>query len=506
MGVRSVLKLDPLRLARDVLETAEDKHRRVLMAERRAIYEDDSESSTKNEITRIFNDQTVKNRAYPYAKMAGSFSLAKRVINEKARPVYIIPPVRAVKNQVDQPKFTLISNETGLDDKLPQALAFGLAQNHSFLQTRYVARLKRTVLSVVPADCVSVIADPDDPHLMLALTYDKRVWVDGKWQTWSVYWDDEVRFDIDHNGNKREPQGGEKHSLGLIPFVHICPVPRVGGQFWNVTSNDDLFATQKAGNLMTLLSLRKLKARGFPSLVVSGDIRSLPKGQLLDEEVPLLAPDGTDIKDLMNDANAQNYLDMLSALESRAAANNGISRARLNQEKDGDDTGLMEQRAEMIKVMRPVEIALFEVFKAVSQEYPDPERRIPMDAEMTIDFGELTMRVDPKAELEVWDMRRKMGVANVLDQIKASNPEIRNDEEAWAELKANMDAEAEFIKQRRALNIAEDANNQEPGQDAAANGAMGPAVRDGEMSKDEAASAASGDEDMDAIARGLLNA
>jgi hypothetical protein len=492
LGVKSVLGLDPLRLARDVLGSAEDKQRRVKMAERRAIYEDDSEAAIKNEITRIFNDHTVKARAYQFAPLAKSFSLAKRIINEKARPVYVVPPVRAVKSRTEQDRLASIANETALDDKLSSALAYALAQNHAFLQTRYVERFDKIVLGVIPADCVSVIPDPDDPHRELAIMYDKRVWRNGEWVTWVVYWDDEVRFDIDEHGNKVVPKGGEKHALGRIPFTHICPVPRVSGQYWNTTSNDDLFATQKAGNLMTLLGLRKLKARGFPSMVVSGDIRGFPKGQLLDEEVPLQAPEGTSIQDLQNEATADNYLTMLDALESRAAANNGISRARMNQEKDGDDTGLMEQRSEMIKVMRPVELAQFEVFKAVSQEYPDESRRLPLDAEMSIDFGELTVRVDPKAELEVWDMRRKMGVANVLDQIKSSNPEIRDDKEAWNELEQNMEAEAEFIKRRRALNVSEQADNQQPGQSPEANGAMGPKVRDNEMTKDEAADQATG--------------
>jgi hypothetical protein len=498
LGVKSVLGLDPLRLARDVLATAEDKTRRALMAERRAIYEGDSESAIKNEISRIFNDPTVKQRAYAFAALAKSFALAKRIVNEKARPVYVVPPVRSTKDKADQDRLAQIALETRLDDKFASALAYALAENHSYVQTRYVDRFKQIVLGVVPADTVSIIEDPDDPHRELALMYDRRVWRDGKWVIWQVYWDDEVTFQIDEHGNKVIGARGERHTLGLIPFTHICTVPRVSGQYWNTTSNSELFATQKAGNLMTLLGLRKLKARGFPSMVVSGDIRAFPKGQLLDEEVPLQAPDGTDIRDLGNEVNADNYLSMLSALESRAAADNGISRARMNQEKDGDDTGLMEQRAEMIKVMRDVELAQFEVFKAVSQEYPDPARRLSVDASMSIDFGELTVRVDPKAELEVWDMRRKMGVANVLDQIKSSNPEIRDDDDAWDELEQNMEAEAEFIKRRRALNVSEDANNQEPGQDAAVNGAMGPAVRDGEMTRDEAAQAATGaNEDPD---------
>lgn len=487
MGVRSVLGYDPVRYAREVLEDSDDKARRVLMANRRAIFEDDSETSIKNEIDRVFNDPTVKSRARQFAPLARSQSIARRIINELTRPVYMVPPVRNVDNDADQKRYQDIAAECALDERLALGLALGLAETASFVQTLYVPRLERMVCSILPADCVSVIADPDDPYLELALIYDKPVYKNGTWVTWHVYWDDEVRFQLDENGNKIPFKGGDAHQLGRIPFVSIHTAPRVGGAYWNPSHNESLFATQRAASLLTLLALRKLKARGFPAMVVNGDIRQFPKGQLLDEEVPIQAPEGTDVKDLQNEADADNYLRMLDALTMTAAANNGISRARMNQDKDGDDTGLLEQRAEMIRIMRPVELAQFEVCKAVSQEYPEQDRRLSLDAKLAVDFGELPVRVDPKAALEVWDLKRKMGIANVLDQIKAENPEIRTDEEAEAELQRNLEIESKFIEARRALNMASDANTRQPGQDPAANGAMGPMVRDGQMTKDEAA-------------------
>jgi len=495
--VSSVLKVDPVRLARAVLASPEDESRRAHQRRRRALFEDDGEAVIKDEINRIFSDPTVKQRVYGFARLAKSQNLAKRIIMELARPAYVVPPVRTVDPADEQERFSRLVTESVTDERMSHGLVMGLVENAAFVQDRYVARLGRVVTSVVPADCVAVVQDPDDPLLEMALIVDKPVLkTDGTRVLWRVYWDDEVKFQLDESGNVVPfAKGGPAvtpHGLGRIPFTAVHTVTRTGADYWNLTSNDDLFETQKAVSLLMLLALRKLKARGFRSLIVTGDLRNFPKGQLLDEEVPIQAPEGTQVTETAEEAAAKNYLEMIEALEMRAAANRGISRARMNQDKAGDDTGLMEQRGGTIQIMRPVELARFEVLKAISREYPDPARRLSPEATMAIDYGEIEHRVDPKEELEIWEARRRMGVASVLDQIKATNEEIKTDEGAWQELDRNLWAEAEFVRRRRALNIPEDMTAQEPGQDPRLNGAMETPVREGLMSRDEAREQARG--------------
>jgi hypothetical protein len=495
MGVQSVLKWDPIRAARDWLASPNEKQRRIIAQRKRYLLVDNSEQVVRNEIARLFTDPTVKSRVLMFAHLAKSVTLFKRVIKELARPVYLVPPTRVVTPDSAQEAYEQIVKETYLDHVAPRWLTMALATGAAFAYPRYVERLNRIVIDVIPADAATVIPDPDDPCKELAIIYDKPVYKqDGTLVIWQVYWDDEISFQVDEQGTPQPFAVGEppfrENTFKRIPIVSLHPYERTG-EYWCTSAAESLVEANMAACTLTTLALRGLKARGFNQLVVTGDAMRFPKGQAMDEESAILAPDGTNVIELANAADASNYLAMIDAVEARAGAEYGISRARLNREKENaDDTGLTEQRAEMIKLMAKAEHDLFEVLQLVSGETTD--RQLPADANVVVDFGEYQFRTDPEAELRVWEQKRRMGVRNVLDQIMAENPEIRTDDDAWDEVERNMDAEAEYIKRRRALNIPEDANTAEPGQSPSENGKMGPMVRDGVMSKDEAAEQATG--------------
>lgn len=479
MGVASVLKSDPVRLARVLMDSRDDTIRMEQSRARRLMLEDNAEMVIRRVINKTFRDESVKRRVYDYAAMARSQSIFKRVVNELARPVYMIPPVRSITPDEDQSRFGQIASECRLDCIMDNALRLSLAQNTSFVFGRFSPRLDRMILQVVPADAARVIADPDDPLEMLAFMYDYEVMLrDGTKVLWHAFWDDTVKFQLDHNGNiasKVEP-----NALGKIPVVAIHSAPRYAS-YWNSTAGDDLYESQNACSLLTLLAMRKLKARGFRAVAFTGDAVNIPKGQIWDEESAIFVPEGATLQELGSEADASNYLRMIESISLAVAANHGISRVRLNQDGNvaGSDVGLMEQRAEIIKFMRHAEIDLFGLIKDLSREM-DEGRRLSADASMSIDFGELTQRVDPKVDLEIWKLKRLDGVANVLDQIKSENPEIRSDDEAWSELERNLQAESEYVRRIRALNIPADASTREPGKNPEENGAMGPMVRDAE--------------------------
>lgn len=485
MGVRSVLGADPVILARNLVDSREDLNRIERQQSRRLMLGDNFESVIKRVIQRTFTDPTVRERVNSFASMARAENIFKRVCQEKARPIYIVPPVRMLDNEADQGRFNAIAEAGGLDCVMDSACLLSLAQNTSFVLEHYNQRLDRIVYQALPADAVRVLQDPDDPLRMLGILYDYEVLLpDGTTVAWRAYWDDEVRFVLNHNNQLAGPVA--EHDLGRIPAVAIHSTPR-WGSFWNVHSGDDLFESQCAVSMLTLLALRKLKARGFRQIVLQGDMLNFPKGQVWDEESGLQVPEGSSVQELGQEADAANYLEMIRALMNDVAANNGISRARLNQENSSSssDVGLLEQRAEIVKFMRLAELELFDLTKQVSREFGD-ERTLSEGARMSIDFAELAQKVDPKADLEIWEMRQKAGVASVLDQIKADNPDIKTDQEAWDEFDRNLVILSQKVLRMRALNESPGATQEQPGQSPAANGALGPAVRDGKMTAGEA--------------------
>jgi hypothetical protein len=119
-------------------------------------------------------------------------------------------------------------------------------------------------------------------------------------------------------------------------------------------------------------------------------------------------------------------------------------------------------------------------------------RPIPDEAILENDFGEIEFRADPEGTLNIWEKLRGMGAMNTLDILKRINPEIRTDDEAWREFERNLAVEARRIEMQRALQMSPTMTMEAPGQNAQANGALGPQVRDGQMTGDEAAKKAEG--------------
>jgi hypothetical protein len=133
--------------------------------------------------------------------------------------------------------------------------------------------------------------------------------------------------------------------------------------------------------------------------------------------------------------------------------------------------------------MYAAELEQFEVLRMVAAEAGQP---LPADARVDVDFGEIEFRADPKGTIELWKLLRSMGLMNTLDMIKRMNPEVRSDDDAWSEFDRNLAVEAKRVEMMRALQMSADMEPDMPGQDAKANGALGPLTRDGKITGDEA--------------------
>jgi hypothetical protein len=518
MGLRDVFPgVQPWKVIADALNSPDEKVRRKVFAERIQLLEDRAEGIVESLIDRLFSSPAVKDRMKPFAHLAVSQAVFKRNVNEVAGTAYSTPPTRYVSlpganepvetaEDVDlaetdsedgpvQENFAALVKETRLNERMNHLAHRLKAANHGFNLTRHVERLNRIVIDVITPECCTVIWDPDDQCKPLSFTYDKPVYKRvGKdnawgWVTHHVTYDDSIVFEMDEND---QLVGSiQEHGFHRMPVVSVRLTEGYG---WNDGTGRALVAADKTCKLMHLLSARLLKAQGFNRDAISGDIIGIPKSQALDEESAVVLPEGTTIQQIGSKQDAAHYIQMLDAVKTSAAADEGISRARLNQDKaeDSSDVGLMEARASMIKVLLPAEQEQFEVLKMVAAAANHPSR-LPLDAMMEIDFGELQHRVDRPGQLAIWEQEITMGLRSIYDCIREDNPEIRTDEEAQQEIVRNAKARAWVVDLMRALNVRTDGNVTEPGQTPEQNGAMGPPVRDGNMTRDEAADRADGE-------------
>lgn len=501
MAVREIYG-NPVRVAMDFVGDTTEKINRTAARRRRLMYEDGLEQTLLADLQRVIGDRTRRDRINTFARFSGSINLYRRVVDDIAGPVYATPPTRRTAPDGDESALKMLADECELDARMALACALAHATPGCALFYRYVQRLERVVVHVIPRDCITVIPDPDDPTRPLGAVYDRVVSVAGKPETHYVFWDKDEAFEINTNGSIVRQFGASSDDTSfrlragaghpeVFPFVFVrASVPSVG--FWDERHCAQLEAAQGAISATLAMALRLVKAQGHTQLLVDGDPANFPKGQVLDPENPIFAGEGNTIATAHNPTDPGNHLKIMEAVQLAAAANYGLNRDHLNAtvRAETDLVALLERRQRAVRVMVRAETEGFSVLKAVSAGHKDAAKRLGDDAVLKADFAEISHKVDRAKLLEIWKSEWGMGLSNPLDAIRSDNPEIRTDDEAMKELERNTEAYAKVVELVRKLNIRTDGAPADPSQSSRQNGAMGPPVRDGKMTRDEADEAA----------------
>ena len=484
MSVREVLKQDPLAVALAVVRDGEDKARREKARQRVDFYQDRIRPHLESEVRHTFKKPEVRARLDPFLGAASGVNIFKRIVDEIARPVYAMPPRRKVSPS-DAAAYAALRREARFDEKMDLSCRLTQATNLVWQHYRVSERLGVTIHLYTP-DQVRVIPDPEDPLRALGIVYDIKL---GN-EKWYVFWDDAETLTF--NGNARVLPGSNfRHGYPRMPWVPIHRKERCSS-FHDIYSGDDLVHTQLAVSLLIALIMKLHKSQGFKQLVASGDaFNTVTSGdQTLDEESMVIVPDGTTIQLLDLKSDAGHYLQTMQSLIDMTAANYGINRDRMNQKTTStvEEAGLLERRQDAVKAFRRAEFEAFEVMKMVSRQHPNPEMRMSEDAKLEqLDFAEISDRADKLTLLQIWQQEQAMALRTPIQNIMALNPEIETEEEAAAHLAANIDVISEWITRLRELNMSKDTSFNGGGQTPEENGRMGPAVRDGAMTRDEAA-------------------
>lgn len=472
MGIRSVLGLDPVDVAKKAITDVQEKLRREEAAKRVALYQDDCASQLEDRIAATFIAPEVRQRIRPFVDLACATSVFRRVVDEVARHVYNPAPGREVDSPEGAIAYATIATAMRLDQRLDQAARLLEATNCVALMPRYTPRLG-PVLDIITPDMMRVIPDPEDPTRELAVLVD--VYAHGE-KPRVECWDDEavMLFDVDGKFLSERP-----NPYGTLPFVVVHKRER-WGTYWDRTSGADLVAAQGAVSLMTALVLKLHKSQGEKQIVVQGDTAMTIQGQTLDGEGALVTPEGVTITSLDLRSDAEHYNRTIDNLIMRVSANYGISKERMAANgtaltsSSTSDAALYERRAELLQTWAGAEQRLFNTFKVVFAGVPGMV--IPESASLRVDFREIEARVDMGTQLELWERQLRLGLKSVEEMVMSMNREITSADEANARVMSNLESWARWIEVRRALNAT---NEGDPGQSPEDNGRRGPAVRDG---------------------------
>jgi hypothetical protein len=484
---------DWARIVHEHVSSTKEQARRAEASKRVKLYRDDFAQLIAYRFSTIFKSAVYK-RIEPLIPLLGGTSFLKRVSNETGRPLYARAPMRrvVVKSEPEavktaQEAYAALCKEMQLNACMDTAARLITACGAVFLCVRYVASLERQHLDVVTPDMLSVIPHPEAKTVPLAVAYVTKWLNDQPFE--HVVWDDKRYFSVANGAVLGEVT---PHDYGVIPWVDIH-LPGRTNEYWQPTINADLVSQDEQSKLFDLVGVKKVKTQSHLQVSYIGDSEAFVKGQVLDEESVLHAESGS-INVLNFESDPSKVLDAKLAAESAVAANHGLSRDRLNQTSaNPSDDGLQERVAELAGVFVPAEGRLFDVVKVLSREHPEWKGTIPDDAQVLVDLGQLHHRVDRTTQLAIRREETSRGLRSRVDDVLDDNPEYAGDrEQAMAHLREKSREEAIVVEQQRALNAPADADAENMGQSAADNGAMGPAVRDGDMTRDEAAQAAEG--------------
>lgn len=480
-----------------LVTSSEESMRKMLMRRRVCLFRDDFEVILQEQIGVVFANEAVRHRFYALITLSGASSFLKRISNDIARPVYAHPPSRRLWFPGDQGRrpraitdeqvrWNELVRVTELNQRMDLVARLFVACSPVFVFGRHVRGVP--VLDVATADTVSAIPDPERPTKALGYVYEREVSRDWRGRRVVNYVVVDDRFTWELGADGKMASAPVAHGLGRIPAFDVRPREHWGGFY--PRHGADLESAALRLMFIDAIINKKHKSQSHIQLAATGETEGVVKQQVLDEESVLIASGSGSLVPLNLEADPGNLLKTKNETERTTAANYGISMARLNQEKTEDDAPLNERTAEVMGIMADAEAEAFDLLRALAR---GTEWELPDGVRSRTDYRALSHRMKPMEELDYWDRLESKGLRSPLDNVYALNPETASDEDAWAEFNANVADKVVATYKLRALNVAQGAMNaDEPGQTPEQNGAMGPKVRDGEMSKDDAAEQATG--------------
>lgn len=345
------------------------------------------------------------------------------------------------------------------------------------------------VLEVLSPDQFWAVAHPDDATHLLAIV--KHIAPrDGNLE--------KPHFDVWTNTERIKINGNfvamvntrQDNPFKRIPGVFVHKEPRDTCLFdWQ--SGGDVVAGQQMAWLMNAILVQEAKSISKQAVWI-GDAASIPTGQAQRTEIDLHAPEGTGFTTIDRGVDIRQFRDTADHVIERPAANHGLPPSVLRHDtaSSGFEITLRERRLKELRTQdtstfRTAERDLVEIQDVVLGE-AIPSAHFPIDG-WGIDYGERDIPLSPKEGLEVFEERRRLGLTSTIAYLREKDPDLLDDDSAADKIKGYIDAEVDRNEWMRPLQkISGSMNTPADGNELArANGAQGPAVRDGKPTEQE---------------------
>jgi len=439
-------------LRSEYINSAMDRARRDRARERHNLYGGAGDDAMATFIGQVFKDPEVLQKRREWLDKAKFNNVSKRIVNERA-VVYSVPAARRVSDEAANARYQDVQRDCRQHEVARRWNRWGNLHGNLALGFR-VRDDASTVIDVVTPEHFFAVGHPLDPSQQIAIGIKlghKGPGVTKASPAWIV-WSAAEWFYVSETGHVIE-SSVTPHSFGRIPWVLYAAEPAYGALL-DDSVGEDIRAAHKAVWFLHLLELKEAKS-ATKQPVISGDVTTMAREASSDSESAIEAPDGVTIDVVDFSMDISMFRDAAQRVYEIVAGNNGIAPGVLKhsgvqsaQARELMLAPLKELRREQEVYLRELEREFAVVQSMVLTRHNHP---LAFDLEgWSIDFSESRTPLDPKAALEVFEQKRRLGLTDTVQELMAQNPDLLVSD-AFAELDRHIQVETTRNRMMRPL-------------------------------------------------------
>ena len=409
---------------------------------RDALYRDGGVEYMENVIDDVFEDDDVKRLRKKWVRFARFNNPVKRIVNEIST-VYAEAPERTIASDTAE-NFATLLKDTKFN--LEMFHASRLLNLHRTLLVGFRVRQhddgrRDPVIDVATPASVRAVVSPADNKLVIGwlirsgYASPTRLTADDNKPAWTL-WTDHEKVLLNARFTALEGTYLE-HGFGVCPWVPVVLGPACAG-FWPGEEGEDLVAGAVSVWMSNILLLKEQKS-ATKQTIVNGDTSTMPRGQALDTERPLVAPEGTSATTVDMSMDLSMFRDNGNHVLDCLANNYGMSPAIVRHEgvQSAEARDLLRIPLREIRLYQQAPWHDFEALffgrvvpSVLRVDLPD---RIYDPAGFRVKFGESQTPMSKSEELKFFTDGRAAGVDDTVAYILRQNPGMTV-EDAMAEV------------------------------------------------------------------------
>lgn len=465
--------------------------RRAEISKRLRLYRDDAQADIEQLIDTVYEDEKVKRDRKKLIPIASEQNVTCRIVDEVAS-LYDRPVVVTLKDKAKNAEFHDLEKKLLLHELRQEAHRLLFLCNDVLVWL--FEGIDGPKLKVVTSDQFDAIPDPRDQQVAAGLLLDMRpaTILQGEARARLPHyelWDDTYRYLLDADCNLVDEKGAPAEA----PIAH--GQKRIPGILLHRRTPSDCLLDPRRGRdimsahlgvaLLRVMLMRLAKSQSEQQPWLRGNLANVAAGQRMDGENPVALPPEVDIGSLDLVTDPKHLLDNLRDKITAVAQTYGMSYEQLTFQENAATTSgkSYEVRRQKLTELRNEQLLRARTFEQLLVELLgfDPTG-------MTADHQEQAIPQDAVEEIELLQLKQRLGADSVIAYMMRKNSDLTRDA-AVALMLANLRDWASLITMVRALNMPAAADVMNPGLDPTVNGSgrlvppkAVPAVMDGETS------------------------